>query len=155
MAKVNKVNPKENGKKEEKEKGRVDFSIKDAKYRDKDGNVVTAVNGDGLLVAVPVPIKDADGKILYAGYNARKHLPLKKSEFASITEYLRYQAFVARIKAAILVKNAEEKEAKANRIEKFGDEATRKKAQRVAKMREQLAALENQLKSEGVNVDEI
>ena len=139
-------------KEEKKEKGRVAFVVKDAMYRDTENNVVTAVNGDGQLIAVPVPIKDESGKIVYVGYNSRKHLPLKKSDFASIVEHIRYQAYIARLKAVALIKSAEEKEAKADRIAKFGDDATRKKAQKVARMREQLKLLEQGLVEEGVDI---
>lgn len=142
-------------KKDEKEKGRKDFPIKDALYTDADGNNVKAVNGDDLLVAVPKPIKDDSGKVIYSGFNPRKHLPLKKSDFASMTSYIRYQAYISRIKAQALVKSAEEKEKKANRIEKFGDEATRKKAQRVARMRENLKKLEEGLVAEGIDISEL
>ena len=154
--KVNKVGAGETTKPEEKkEKGRVAFPIKDAMYRQskENGNaVVTAVNGDGLLIAVPKPLKDDAGKIIYAGFNSRKHLPLKKSDFASIVEHIRYQAYIARLKAVALIKSAEEKEAKADRIAKFGDDATRKKAQKVARMREQLKLLEQGLVEEGVDI---
>jgi len=139
---------------EKEEKGRIDFPIKDAKYRDKDGNVVTAVNADGLLIAVPQPIKDGD-KVIYGGFNTRKHKPLKKGVFASIADYMRYQAYVGRIRAAVLVKRAVELEKKAERIAKFGDDATRRKVQKVSKMKEQLALLQKQLKEEGVDISEI
>jgi len=159
---VNKVNPGNEGSaneetKEEK-KGKVDFPIKEAMYRNAEDGVVTAVNGDGLLVAVPVPLKEGKGdeaKVIYTGYNIRKHLPLKKSDFACIHTYIRYQAYVARMKALALVKSAEEKEKKASRIEKFGDEATRKKATKVARLREQLAVLEKGLKDEGVDITDL
>ena len=139
---------------EKEEKGRIDFPIKDAKYRDKDGNVVTAVNADGLLIAVPQPIKDGD-KVIYGGFNTRKYKPLKKGEFASIDTYMRYQAYVSRIRAAVLVKRAVELEAKAVRISKYGDVATRRKVQKVSKMKEQLALLQKQLKEDGVDISEI
>jgi hypothetical protein len=156
MAKVNKVNPnKDSGsKKEKKDKGKVDFVMENAKCRDKDGKVVSAVNKDGLLIAVPMPIKEGDS-VVYAGYDPRRHLPLKKGHFASMVTYIRYQAYVARVKAAILVKSAEEKEKKAANIEKFGDEETRKKAQKLARLREAAKLLEEQLKADGANVDDI
>lgn len=141
-------------KKDKKDKGRKEFPVKDAMYRDEKGNVVTAVNGDGLLIAVPVPIKDGD-KVVYAGFSNRKHLPLKKSIFAGIANYIRYQAVVARAKALVLIKSAEEKETKADRIEQFGDENTRKKAQKVARMREQLKVLEQELVAEKVDINNL
>lgn len=153
--KVNKVGVGDNKPTEKKEKkGRVAFPVKKAMYRDAENNIVTAVNGDGLLIAVPKPLKE-DDKVVYAGFNSRKHLPLKKSDFANITSYIRYQAYIARAKAIILVKSAEEKEAKADRIEQFGDEATRKKAAKVARMREQLQLLEKELVESNVDINKI
>lgn len=153
---ANKVNPNKKDKesKKKKKKSRIDFPVAEAKYRNDDGKIVSAVNAENLLVAVPKPIKDGD-KIVYAGFNHRKHNPLKKSAFASMATYIRFQAYLNRLKAAVLIKSAEEKETKAARIEKFGDEATRKKVQKVARMREQLEALEKQLKEDNIDVSEI
>lgn len=142
-------------KDEKKEKGRVDFDVASAMYQNEKGEVVTAINEDGLLIAVPVPIKDADGKIVYAGFSTRKHLPLKKSVFAAISSHIRYQAYIARVKAAILIKGAQEKETKADRIEQYGDEATRRKVQKVARMREQLKVLEETLQEDGVDITKL
>jgi len=148
---VNKVTVGETPE-ETKEKGRIDFPIKDAKYRNVEGKVVTAVNGDGVLIAVPIPVADEKGKVIYAGFNARKHLPLKKADFASLATYLRYQGFIAKIKAHTLVKRAEECEAKAARIEQYGDEATRKKVAKLARMREAAEKIQKQLEEEGVDL---
>lgn len=158
MAKVNKVTTEDSTTTvatEESTKGRVDFPTKDAMYKDSEGNIVSAVNEAGLLIAVPVPVKDAEGKVVYAGYNNRKHNPLKKTDFASVATFMRFQAHTCRLKAAVLIKAAEEKEKKAERIEKFGDEKTRKAVQRIAKMRENLAALEAQLKGDGIDIENI
>lgn len=155
---VNKVGgnqkPNDTGKKE-KPKGRIDFPKKTAMYRDKAGQIVTALNAENLLIAVPATISDADGRTEYAGYDSRKHKPLKKSDFVSMANYLQFQGYTARLHAAKLVKIAEDKEAKASRLLKFGDEQTRKKAAKVAKMRDQLAALEKQLTEEGIDVKDI
>lgn len=137
------------------EKGKVDFVTTGAMYRDEDGKIISALNGDNLLIAVPKPIKDEAGKIVYGGFNVRKHNPLKKTAFAGLAEFLRFQAFTARVRAVILIKSAEDKEKKAVHIEKFGDEATRKKVARMARMTEQLATLTAQLIEDGVDVSEI
>jgi len=158
---TNKVNPEaeatgqvtEDTKK--KDTGRKDFAIKDAQYRQEDGQIASAVNADGLLIAVPKPLKDETGKIVYAGFNLRKHNPLKKGDFANIATFMLHRAFIAKVRAAILVKTAEELESKAARIAKFGDEETRKKVQKMARMKEQLATLEQQLKDDGVDTTDI
>lgn len=138
--------------KDKKEKGRIDFPIKDAMYRDADGNVVTAVNGDGVLIAVPIPVKDENGKVIYAGFNTRKHLPLKKANFASLATHLRYQAFVSRAKALASIKRAEELEGKATRIEQYGDESTRKKVAKLARMVAAAKKIQASLEAEGVDL---
>lgn len=155
VKKVGSTEPKTAEPKVEKPKGRIDFPMKSAMYRDKDGNVVTAINGESLLVAVPKTIMDGELKVVYAGYDSRKHKPLKKSNFASMATYLQYQGYIARLRAHRLVKIAEDKEKKASRLLKFGDEQTRKKAAKISKMRDQLAALEKQLTAEGIDVKDI
>ena len=152
---VNKVTTDTKTTEEPVVKGRVDFVVKDAKYRNDKNEIVSAVNEDGLLIAVPKPLRDEAGKVVYAGFDTRKYLPLKKGVFASIADYMRYQAFVARIRAAILIKGAVLKEKKADQIAKYGDNETRRKVAKVAKMREALKILEKQLKDEKVDITEI
>jgi len=144
------------GQKEQKDvkKGGIDFPVKAAKFIDENDKLVSAVNKDGLLIAVPKTI-EKDGKILYEGFDTRKYNPLKKGDFADIATYLDCQAFVAREKGNRLIALADDKEKKAERIRKFGDEVTRKKAAKVARMREQLAVLEQQLTSEGIDVENL
>ena len=139
--------------KKKKKSKRIDFPKADALYIDAEGNSVTAVNDDKLLVAVPVPIKDAEGKVTYAGFNTRKHNPLKKTDFANLQTHLRYQAFISQIRAAVMLKKSAELESKAKRIEKFGDEATRKKVARMAAMKKQLAVLTAQLEEDGIDLE--
>jgi len=135
-------------------KGKVAFETAEAKFLNDENKIVTAVNSDGLLVAVPKPI-EVSGEVVYEGFDIRLHKPLKKDQFADLATYLLHQAYVARAKAERFLAMAEDKEKKAARIQKFGDEATRKKAMKVARMREQLAELEAQLKADGVEVDDI
>jgi len=134
---------------------KIDFAIADAQYRNDEGAVVPAVNGDGLLIAVPKPIRDEDKKVLYVGFNDRKHKPLKKEHFAGTVEFMLFQAFLSRVKAGRLIKGAEQKEAKAKNLLKFGDDVTRKKVNKLAKMREAIESLQKQLEEEGVDVGEL
>jgi len=153
---INKVgNGKSGGQKEQEEKvkGRITFSKKSAMYKDSEGQVVTAINAENLLIAVPKTIIDGD-KIVYTGFDTRKHLPLKKADFASMATYLLYQGFIAREHAQRLITIAENKEASASRLLKYKDEATRKKAAKRDRMRKELAALEKQLSDEGVAAEE-
>lgn len=140
--------------KEEKQKGRVDFPKKTALYVDKEGNHVSAVNAEGLLITVPGKVAK-DNKVVYAGFDLRRHKPLKKTDFASMATFLQFQGYVARLKSELYLKIAEGQEAKADRLSKFGDEVTRKKAAKIARMREQLKALEAQLTEDGIDVKDI
>lgn len=141
--------------KKEKPKGRTNFNIAKAMYLDEEDNLVSAVNKDKLLIAVPKKVIGDNDEVLYTGFDIRQNKPLVKGHFADIATYMDYQAFIAREKAARLITLAEEREKKAERIRKFGDEATRKKAMKIARMREQLATLEAQLTEEGIDVEEI
>ena len=146
-------------KKQENKK--VDFPVADTLYEDADKNVVSAVNGEGLLIAVPRPIfgkpetEGGERTVVYAGWNSRKHAPLKKSHFATDVVYIYYQAFVARIKAAILVQSAELKEKRASRLKKFGNDKQRKDANKLIKMREAMKLLTMQLEADGVDLSEL
>ena len=135
-------------------KGHIDFPKSAAKYENKEKQIVSAVNAEGLLIAVPKKIMK-DDKVAYAGFDMRKHKPLKKTDFTSMATFLEYTAYVARLKAAFFIKIAEDREAKADRLSKFGDEITRKKAAKIARMREQLKALEDQLTADGIDIKDV
>jgi hypothetical protein len=163
-----------------KDNGKVDFPIADAQYRNEAGEVVTAATlapgegegeGEGedgtldtatlKLLAVPRPIFDEDGEpdratgkkpVLYAGWNHRKHNPLKKDDFVDEAEFVNYQAFTFRIKAAVFMEKAKVAEKRAARLKKFGNQTQRKLVDKIAKMREQLAAFEKQAEAEKIDI---
>lgn len=140
---------------DDKKNSKIAFPLADAVYKDDSGEIVTALNAEGKLIAVPKPIRDAEGKVVYAGWNVKKHEPLKKEVFVGVVEFLEYQAFVSRVKAAHLIKAAEAKEIKAKNLRKFGNDSQRRKAAQLLKMREAIQNLEEQLKAEGVEVDSL
>lgn len=134
-----------------------DFVVADAKHLNAEGALVSAINGDGLLIAVPGPVKsgkkgDENREVLYAGWNIRKHVPLKKSHFADEVTYILYTAFVCKVKAAVLFASAEQKEARARNLQKFGNEKQRKDANKLIKMRAAMKLLTKQLKDDGVDI---
>jgi hypothetical protein len=140
--------------KDKEPKGRIEFPRKTAQYVNSAGALDSAINTEDLLIAVPAKIVK-DGKTVYAGFDLRKHKPLKKSDFASMALFMQFQGYVAMLKAEFYIKIAEDRKAKADRLLKFGDEATRKKAAKIARMREQLKALTDQLAEEGIDVTDI
>lgn len=143
--------------KPERKSSKEAFAIADAKTTDKDGNMVTAVNADGLLTHVPKPIKDpADAtNVLYTGWDVRKHVPLKKNDFVDEVTYIRFQAFRLKVRAAIMLKDAEQKIARADQLSQFGNEAARKKVAKIVAMREALAVLQKSLEDSGVDISSL
>ncbi len=161
-----------------KDNGKVDFPIADAKYRNEAGDVVTAATteevtaDDGVktnvakLVAVPRPIFDEDGEVdattgkkpvLFVGWNHRKHNPLKKGDFTdeAEAEFVNYQAFTFRIKAAIFMEKAKVAELRAKRLKKFGNQQQRKTISKILKMQEQLALLTKQAEAENIDISSL
>ena len=145
---------------EQKPKGRQVFDIANSKAMLpvlKDGKptgekkLQKAVNDKGLLVAVPVTVKDGD-KVVYSGFNPAGHKPLSKKQFASDDVFLDFQALVAEYRGNKLLELAQSRRDRANRLRQFGDAKTRKKAEKLQRMRKQLEELEKQLAEEGVDL---
>lgn len=103
-------------------------------------NACGNVNAEGKIAGVP---SDFDGAL---------HLTPKKGEFASAADYYEFRAVIAEAKAQEFAATATKMREEAENIRKFGDPELRAKAKKMAKMREQLAALEAQLQAEGINV---
>lgn len=133
------------------------FIIADAKIAGENGELITAVNADGLLTHVPKPIKDpADPtNVLYSGWDVRKHVPLKKNDFVDEVTYIRFQAFRLKVKAAIMLKDAEQKIARADQLAQFGSEAARKKVAKLVALREGLAVLQKSLEDSGIDISSL
>ena len=159
-----------------KDNGKIDFPIADAQYRNEAGEVVTAATteevtaDDGVkttvakLIAVPRPIFDEDGEVdattgkkpvLFVGWNHRKHNPLKKGDFTDEAEFVNYQAFTFRIKAAIFMEKAKVAEKRAGRLKKFGNQQQRKTISKILKMQEQLALLTKQAEAENIDISSL
>lgn len=123
---------------EEKVKGRQDYSS---------ANLVAAnpaaVDADGLLTVGP------------DDYDYRTNKPLKKEAFASESIYLRYLSIVASQKASFFAKKSGELAGKADRLEKFGSEAARKAAGKLARAKAQMATLREQLLASGMGEAEL
>ncbi|MAF76507.1 MAG: hypothetical protein CMF17_11780 [Idiomarinaceae bacterium] len=167
---ANKDGKDKNGNKDEENKGRKPFDIKNAKalIEDENGNAeIQAASKDGKLIAVPRPIVHNEGSEMEAvplpkkadnvvseGFMSALHKPLVKGDFASEDVYLEFRAFLGRARAAKLLRGAKTLETRADKIRKFGDEKTRKKAAKLERMKEQMAALEKELEEAGVDLDE-
>ena len=109
------------------------------------------------LVASNPDAVDADGllKIAPPDYNCRKNTPMKKEQFATEAIYNRYQALVAAQRAEFYAKRSTELNGKADRLEKFGSEAARKAAGKLARAKQQMAVLRTQLLESGMGEEEL
>ncbi len=123
---------------EEKKKGRQDYDSTTLVAENAE-----AVNADGLLTIAP------------SDFHFRKHKPLRKEAFASESIYLKHQSLIATQKAEFFATKASELAGKAERLEKFGSEAARKTASKLAKAKAQMATLRQQLIDTGMAAKEI
>ena len=135
MAKVGSLN-EENQK--EVVKGRQDYSSAELVVANPE-----AVDPNGLLSVCP------------DDFNCRKNNPLKKEAFVSEAIYIRYQSLVASQRAEFYAKKSGELTAKADRLEKFGSEAARKAAGKLARAKTQMATLRKQLLDSGMGEEEL
>lgn len=142
-----KVEKKDGEKKARKGRVELDYS----KAVDADGNSI--VNEDGKLTALPLTVGEGDN-VVFEGWNPKKHKPLRKSDFAEEYMYMFFRAHVAQIRADQQAEKAKKLRKQAEQIQQFGDPKTRKKAKKLARMREQLAALEAELAGEGISLED-
>ncbi len=88
-----------------------------------------------------------------ADFDFVKYKPIKKTDFLSDEIYLDHQEIICRAKAESYTLKAEKCAKQAATMRELGDPETRKKAFKLQKMREQLAALELSLTEDGVDLD--
>lgn len=98
-------------------------------------------------VRVDFPGLDPANKLIGMpeGYSFKEHKGLKRKQFATDAAHLRYKAAQYTFRADRMLGVAGKLTAKADRFEKFGDDATRKKADKAAQLKEQLAKLREEL----------
>lgn len=113
------------------------------------------VNDDGLLTAAPTRIVSEDGTVTQSGWDSKLHKPLGKDDFASEGPYLSYRASSLRERAERSIIMADKLDAKATRLGKYTSDKARKKAEKLARMREQMVALEKELEGEGVDTSDL
>jgi hypothetical protein len=136
-------------KKEKKVKAAFDYSA-----------LTDQLNEDGLLTAVPstrtVETNDKGKEVeKFDGWSPKDHKPLKRGDFATDDVFLDFRVFVLDHQLWQKQESRDSLAKRADRLRQFGDEKTRKKAAKLSRMREQMAALEAELSEEGIDVDEI
>lgn len=98
-------------------------------------------NDKGLLIAVP------------ADYNPKEHIALSKKDFADTATFFEFRSAMMKRAAARMTDAADKMLARAERLRKYGDEETRKKAERLARYKEQVAELEKYLSEQGIDTE--
>ena len=88
------------------------------------------------------------------GLNFKKNKPLTKKDFADTAAFLEYRAEALKARAAGFVESAKKLTEKVEMLRKYGDDETRKKAEKLSKLREQMALLEKELEDQGIDIDE-
>jgi len=130
-----KVGTQKSDKKKEKKAKIADYNVKSAPADIK--------NDKGLLTKVP------------DDFDISKHKPMKKTIFADQATFIESQAVIAEQRANKLLALAKERRERVERLRKFGDEKTRKKADKLARIKKQEAILAKELEELGVDVDEL
>lgn len=93
-------------------------------------------NDDGLIVGQP------------EGFDGKQHLKPVRDDFADAADFYEFQAAQSDERVEYFQRQAEKWRQQAEDFRKYGDPEKRKMAKRADKLREQLAELEAQLKSE-------
>ena len=135
---VKKVGDLGKGEAEPEPKGRQDFNVK-AYGKENAGTV----DKDGLITVSP------------PAYSYRKNTPLKKEQFSSEAIYIQFQAMTCEQKAEWFAQRAKELSNKAERLLKFGSEKARRAANKLAKAKEQIKTLREQLLATGMDETEL
>ena len=102
-----------------------------------------ALDDNGLLTVAPTT------------FNHRKNKGLKKGDFDKEATFLEYQAMVCHQKAAFYTARGNEISAKAERLAKFGSDSARRAAGKLARAKEQMAKLRQQLLDSGMDEAEL
>lgn len=98
-------------------------------------------NEDGLLTEIP------------GDWNPKDFKPLTKKDFASADLYLEFSADRMEERGLAMIDRAKKQRERAEHLRKFGDPKKVKKAQKLAKLREQMASLASELEGEGFDLD--
>lgn len=95
---------------------------------------------------------DASGKLTGTPvkWDPRLHLPLAKEAFASPAEFYEFKAWQSEESAKRSLERATKLRQDADNFRRFGDPEKRAKVKRAQRLKEQLAALEKQLREEGI-----
>jgi hypothetical protein len=106
------------------------------------------------VVRVPVIAeRDKNGKFLSGNlpqWDVRKNLPLGKKDFVDSASFFEFRSMVTRRSAQKFLDAADKIDARVAAFRKYGDDSTRKKAEKLARMQAACAALEKELGDEAV-----
>tara|TARA_R110000787_G_scaffold42303_11_gene104010 strand:+ start:96 stop:491 length:396 start_codon:yes stop_codon:yes gene_type:complete len=103
-------------------------------------DVATATDANGKLTALPTD------------FDTTLHLKPVKTDFAHPAVFMEFRAAEAREKAQQFTETAAKYDAEADSLRKYGDPTKRKMAKRAQRLRDELAALEDALSVEGIDL---
>ena len=109
------------------------------------------------IFEVPADCLNEDGKIatVPTEYDPIKNKPIKKSDFADSSIAMDFRAHCRVFRADKFTDLAAKLVRRAERVRKFGDEDTRKKALKRERLIEALAAVNAELEAEGIDMGTI
>lgn len=100
----------------------------------------SSLDGNGRLTSMPVP------------FDPKLHKAPKRADFAGEHVFLNFRADVLDSRAKSIAAKATQLRNEAIEVQKTGDPSKRGLVKRAAKLKEQLAKLEEQLKLEGIDI---
>jgi hypothetical protein len=112
----------------------------------------TILNEEGKLMEFPGEVLDTEGVVTQPAFNPNKNKPLTKEDFGDKAGYWLHQAGVLELRAKASLELAAKRRADAAEHRKYGDEKTRRKVSKLSAMKAQIAKLQEELDSEGVDV---
>lgn len=118
-----------------------------------DGKRVSILNDGGKLTEIPSEQKNAKGEVLQEGYDPSKHKPLSKKDFADGSVALGFRATMLEYRGNKFLEQARSMKAKAEAFSKYKNDAKRKAAMKLEKIRKQAAALEAVLAEDDATTD--
>ena len=100
-------------------------------------------NDDGRLTEVP------------GDFDPKEHKAPKKTDFSEEHIYMRFRADELDRKSELMAGRAEKLREQSDNLEKYGDPAQRAKVKRAQRLKSQLAELEEALKAEDIDIDDL
>jgi len=123
----------------------------------KERKPIVRVKRPTLLSTATPEMLDANGLLLVVppGYDPKKYLAPKPKDFASEMPRLQFAAMKLELVAERAMTKAAELRKRAENAAKYGDPEKRAKVAKLQKLQNMMASLQQQLKEEGIDPDQL